>query len=120
MNVDGADVIANVDEGFDDYFDDEEGRNFNVGIVRVPTVLLHTIDSMMHGPKDTSDKMCEVSPRTWMCAIALKFPDTRLAILRSTDPSLLPPWLVRHGSIRLIQVPTYKVACTHAFILCTR
>lgn len=112
MDFDAEGDIVNVDAEHEesDYTDDlDEGweeDNFLAGVVRVPPVLLQTIFAMMDGQchRDRPAEMGLLSPRIWMGAIARKFPDTRLAILRSTDPCLLPPWLLRRGGFEPIQV----------------
>lgn len=105
MDVDGEEVVANVDEGVDEY-DYIDGHNFLAGIVRVPPVLLHTIAAKLYAQyqRDRTAEMGLLSPRYWMRAIAVKFPNTRLAILRSTNPCLLPSWILHRVGFKAIQV----------------
>ncbi len=67
-----------------------------VGVARVPISILQTAATILHGhePGSTQDTMHKLLPRVWMLAIAQNFPETPLAKLRSTDPSLLPHWLL--------------------------
>lgn len=68
-----------------------------VGIARVPLTLLQDTAALLRGHQSL--------PRAWMLVIAEKFPDTSLRTLRSADPSLLPPWLLR--GFPICQVRSY-------------
>lgn len=61
-----------------------------VGVARVPLILLQRTAVLVPA--------CCLA-RAWMEAIAEIFPDIPLGELRSKDPSLLPPWLLKDFDI---------------------
>jgi hypothetical protein len=72
-------------------------RDITVGIARIPASLQDSIADILH-TRDrayTRDWVRSRLPRAWMIAIGHSFPDTPLAKVRSTDPSLLPGWLLQ-------------------------
>jgi hypothetical protein len=72
----------------------------DLGVARVPLVLLQGTAAMLQGSTSTQQL-----PRAWMSSIAQNFPDTPLGELRSKDPSLLPAWLLQ--DFARVQVKTY-------------
>jgi hypothetical protein len=97
------------DSGYSDMeqYDSEDGgwsayelgnmqKRIKVGIARVPLSILHATAAILHRHEagTTSSIMLDRLQRAWMLAIAQVFPGTPLSKLRSTDPALIPCWLV--------------------------
>jgi hypothetical protein len=100
------DDLFNAESDASDYeYTDEDDEDmpwgveaFTFGIVRVPKVLLQSTTALLLCPRpEDRPIMCESLQRAWMGAVALKFPDTPLAVLRSRDPCLVPAWLLERG-----------------------
>lgn len=82
-------------DGFEEDYGERAATlmRIKVGIARVPVTILQSTATGIH------ESFMEMTirqrlPRAWMVAIAENSPQTPLAKIRTTDPSLLPDWLL--------------------------
>jgi hypothetical protein len=87
----------------DDMESDMGEQRCCAGIARVPLSLLQTTLAML---EMRESGRYECLPRSWMMAVALAFPDIPLSKLRSTDPGLLPPWLLQRFEAYQVEMTT--------------
>jgi hypothetical protein len=92
---DGSDDWDTADE-------DEDWPFFNLGVARVPRILLSRTAAVLRNTM--SDTGC--LPRAWMWSIAYNFRSWPLHKLRALDPSLIPPWLLQ--DFEAVQVMIYR------------
>jgi hypothetical protein len=100
--------------GMEEDYEEEYEKDITIAIARVPARLQESISEILHKRHVTytRDWMRARLPRAWMMAIGLSFPDTPLAEVRSTDPSLLPFWILEGFE-------SYQVRFYMRILLCT-